>query len=57
MKEEKLAAINAPYNLKDGTVYYEISVESIADMFPTAAMKGSSHTFRDGPQAATAGKI
>lgn len=48
MKEEKKAGGESPpFNLKAGTTYYEISVESIVDMFPAAAMKGSNHKFRD----------
>ena len=46
IKEKKIAPdLNPPYNLKPNTLYYEISVESIADMFPSSAMKG--HKFKD----------
>ena len=55
MKEEKHAeGVSPPFNLKAGTTYYEISVESIVDMFPAAAMKGSNHKFRETPEASAA---
>lgn len=35
LKDEKVApALLPPYNLAPGTVYYELSVESISDIFP-----------------------
>ena len=57
MKEQKVAPeVDAPYNLKPGTTYYEISVESIADMFPAAAMRGSDHKFRENTGIASASR-
>jgi hypothetical protein len=48
IKEEKVAPdVSPPFNLKPGTNFFEISVESIAEMFPAPAMKGSNHKFRD----------
>ena len=55
IKEEKVApVVDPPYNLKAGTTYYEISVESISDMFPSAAMRGSDHKFRENSEASAA---
>lgn len=40
MKEKKTApAVLPPYNLTPGSTYYEVSVESISDLFPAPIVK------------------
>ncbi len=55
MKEKKTApAILPPYNLTPGSTYYEVSVESISDLFPAPVVK-ATHVSSSGESLPSSG--